>query len=144
MLDAEDYQLQQRTAQANLAVAKAALLQATAEEKRLAELRRSNAVSASEYDSGLSNRDIALGRLESAQRQLELANNQLAYCELKAEEDGIVTSISAEAGQVVNLGTTVCSVARLSELEAVIDIPENRWPREVELEIKPPFGRCPA
>ncbi len=78
----------------------------------------------------LSDRDIALGKQASAQKQLELAQNQLDYCRLLADADGIVTSISAEAGQVVTLGTPVCSVAQLKELEAVIDIPENHWPKE--------------
>lgn len=129
-LDQDDYLLQQKSAQANLEVAQAAVQQAVAEEKRLLELRRTNAVSASEYDRGLSDRNIALGRYASAQKQLELADNQLAYCQLKADVAGIVTAIEAESGQVVSTGTRVCTMAQGAELEAVIDIPENRLPRE--------------
>lgn len=128
-LDSQDYQLQLKSAEANLQSEKAAVLQAIAEEKRLKELRRSNAVSASEYDKQLSDRDIALAKQASAQKQLELAQNQVTYCQLKADVDGTVTSLSAEAGQVVTLGAPVCSIAQLKELEAVIDIPENHWPK---------------
>ena len=125
-LDAEDYQLQQKTSEANLTVARAAVRQSTAEEQRLVELRRANAVSQSEYDLGLSARDIALGQQTSAERQLQLANNQLGYCRLVADATGIVTNVQAESGQVVTAGTAVCVIAQAEQLEAVVDIPENR------------------
>ncbi len=125
-LDAEDYRLQQKTSEANLVVARAAVRQSTAEEQRLADLRRSNAISQSEYDLGLSARDIALGQQTSAERQLQLANNQLAYCQLVADTTGIVISVQAESGQVVAAGTPVCVIAQTEQLEAVVDIPENR------------------
>jgi len=125
-LDAEDYQLQQKTSEANLVVARAAVRQSTAEEQRLIELRRANAVSQSEYDLGLSARDIALGQQTSAERQLQLANNQLGYCRLVADATGIVTNVQAESGQVVTAGTPVCVIAQAEQLEAVVDIPENR------------------
>jgi len=125
-LDAEDYQLQQKTSEANLVVARASVRQSTAEEQRLVELRRANAVSQSEYDLGLSARDIALGQQTSAERQLQLANNQLGYCRLVADATGIVTNVQAESGQVVTAGTPVCVIAQAEQLEAVIDIPENR------------------
>jgi len=125
-LDSEDYVLQQRSAEANLLVATASVKQSTAEERRLGELRRSNAISQSEYDLGLSARDVALGRESSTQRQLELAKNQLAYCRLLADTSGVVISVQAETGQVVTAGTPVCILAQVDQLEAVVDIPENR------------------
>ena len=125
-LDSEDYVLQQRSAEANLLVATASVKQSTAEERRLGELRRSNAISQSEYDLGLSARDVALGRESSTQRQLELAKNQLAYCRLLADTSGVVISVQAETGQVVTAGMPVCILAQVDQLEAVVDIPENR------------------
>jgi multidrug efflux system membrane fusion protein len=125
-LDTEDFRLQQKTSEANLVVARAAVRQSTAEEQRLVDLRRTNAISQSEYDLGLSARDIALGQQTSAERQLQLANNQLAYCRLVADTAGIVMSVQAESGQVVTSGTPVCVIAQTEQMEAVIDIPENR------------------
>lgn len=125
-LDTEDYRLQQKTSEANLVVARAAVRQSTAEEQRLVDLRKTNAISQSEYDLGLSARDIALGQQTSAERQLQLANNQLAYCRLVADTSGIVISVQAESGQVVAAGTPVCVIAQTEQLEAVVDIPENR------------------
>ncbi|MCY2976448.1 MAG: efflux RND transporter periplasmic adaptor subunit [Planctomycetota bacterium] len=125
-LDTEDYRLQQKSSEANLVVARAAVRQSTAEEQRLVDLRRTNAISQSEYDLGLSARDIALGQQTSAERQLQLANNQLAYCRLVADTPGIVMNVQAESGQVVAAGTPVCVIAQTEQLEAVVDIPENR------------------
>lgn len=143
-LDPQDYQLQLKSAEANLQSEKAGVLQSMAEEKRLKELRRSGAVSASEYDKGLSDRDVAVAKQSSAQKQLELAQNQLNYCKLLADADGTVTSVVAEAGQVVTLGAPVCSIAQLQELEAVIELPENLWPKQSAITTTASFWSLPG
>lgn len=125
-LDREDYELQHKTALANVEVAKASVAQSTAEERRVNQLRKSNAVSASEYERSLSERDIAVGRLDAAEKQLELAINQLDYCELRSDVEGTIVSVAVEAGQVVVPGMALCTTAQSGELEAVVDIPENR------------------
>lgn len=125
-LDNEDYELQHKTALANVEVAKASVAQSTAEEKRVSQLRKTNAVSASEYERSLSERDIAVGRLDAAEKQLQLAINQLEYCELRSDVEGTIVNVEAEAGQVVVPGMALCSIAQSGELEAVVDIPENR------------------
>ncbi len=129
-LDPIDFELQRKTAAANLDVAKAAVLRADAEESRQAQLVRSNATSKAEYEQALSSRDIARGQLDSATKQLELAVNQLEYCRLSTDVSGVVTSISAEAGNVVAAGSAVCVIAKDDELEAVVDIPENQLPKD--------------
>jgi RND family efflux transporter MFP subunit len=129
-LDPEDYGLQLRTAQANLDVAEATVQRTAADAERAAELQRVNASSESEYERVQAERAIAVGQRQSALKQLELARNQLMYCRLSADAAGVITSISAEAGQVVTAGSRVAELAQADELEAVIDIPENRIPRE--------------
>jgi len=142
-LDAEDYILQQRSTEAILRASTASVKQSTAEERRLADLRRSNAISQSEYDLGLSARDVAIARETSAQRQLELANNQLAYCRLLADSRGVVMNVQAESGQVVAAGFPVCVIAQMNELEAVVDIPENRSSMPIDLLAKVQFWSLP-
>ncbi len=129
-LDPEDFGLQLRTAQANLDVAEATVQRTGADADRAAELRRVNANSESEFERVQAERAIAVGQRQSALKQLELARNQLMYCRLSADESGVITAISAEAGQVVTAGFRVAELAQTDELEAVIDIPENRIPRE--------------
>ena len=45
---------------------------------------------------------------------------------MRADQDGVVTAIAAEVGQVVTAGQTVMQVARLDEMEVVVSVPENR------------------
>lgn len=125
-LDPTDYDLNLRVAESELISAQSTLTQAAAEEKRLAQLRMTGAVSLSEYDLSLAARDVAQARLDSARKRLELAKNQREYCELRADFDGLITAIQGEAGQVVNIGQTVVQLMQGKELEAVISIPENR------------------
>ena len=143
-LEDEDFRLQQKAAEANLQIARANLIQTTADERRQQQLRSSNAISAAEYERSVAARDAAIGQELSAQRQLEIAGNQLAYCKLVAGTDGIVTEVSAEAGQVVALGARVCVIAQECEWEAVVDIPENRLPDVKELKAEATFWSMPG
>ncbi len=63
--------------------------------------------------------------MERAKRTLNLARNQLGYSDLKADADGVVTSVLAESGQVVALGQPVARIARNGEKEAVVALPET-------------------
>jgi RND family efflux transporter MFP subunit len=125
-LDPTDYDLQLRVAESELVSAKSLIAQTFAEEQRLRNLRTTGAVSQSEYDLGLASRDVAAARVDSAEKRLELAKNQRDYCELKADTNGLIVSISGEAGQVVNIGQSIAQIAKGTELEAVVNIPENR------------------
>jgi multidrug efflux system membrane fusion protein len=127
-LDPEDSELQLRVAESDYLSAQSLLSQATAEESRLATLRKSKSVSQSEYDLALSVRDVAAARVESSKQRLTLAQNQRAYFDLAADSDGLVTSILAEAGQVVNIGQPVLQVMQQNELEAIVSLPEGLIP----------------
>ena len=125
-LDPTDYDLQLRVAESDLASAKSTVAQAMAEEQRLRNLRTTGSVSQSEYDLSLASRDVAAARVESAEKKLQLAKNQRQYCDLTADADGLLVSISGEAGQVVNVGQSIAQITKGTELEAVVNIPENR------------------
>ncbi len=124
-LDPEDADLQLRVAEADLVSAQSTLKQTQAEEARYRGLRSSGAVSQSDYDLAVLARDVSIARLDAAQRRLELAQNQRTYCDLVADSDGLITSISAEAGQVVSMGQTVLQLMQKDELEAVVSLPES-------------------
>ncbi len=124
-LDSEDIELQLRVAEAEHLSAQSLLKQSTAEEVRLLQLRTTGSVSQSDYELGLANRDVAKARVDAAKRRLELATNQQTYCELIADSDGLVTSLQAEAGQVVNVGQAVLQLMQTDELEAKVSLPEN-------------------
>ena len=70
--------------------------------------------------------DQAEAQLRSAIAQRDAVVNQRDYTVLAADRDGVVTAISAEAGQVVGAGQSVVTVAADGEREVAISIPESR------------------
>jgi len=110
-LDAQDAAL-------NAAQAEAARALAEAEAKRYRELREKNFVSQAVLDA----KETAL---KTAAAQAGMARNQAGYTTLVADRDGVVTTVEAEAGQVVAAGQTVLRVAEGSEKEVVIAVPEG-------------------
>lgn len=123
-LDPEDLVLQLHVAEADQISALALFKQSTAEQNRLLQLRSTGSVSLSEYELALASRDVAKARADVTDRRLALATNQRTYCDLIADSDGLVTSIQAEAGQVVNVGQAVLQVMRTDELEVIVSLPE--------------------
>ena len=123
-LDPEDLVLQLHVAEADQISALALFKQSTAEQNRLLQLRSTGSVSQSEYELALASRDVAKARTDVTDRRLALATNQRTYCDLIADSDGLVTSIQAEAGQVVNVGQAVLQVMRTDELEVIVSLPE--------------------
>jgi RND family efflux transporter MFP subunit len=125
-LDPRDYQLQVESAEAELTAATSNLAQATADEQRYQSLRSRGYAAVADYERKKAAKDEAEGRMERAQRSLELARNQLAYTDLKADADGVITAITAEVDQVVAVGQPVMRLAHHGEMEAVVALPETR------------------
>lgn len=124
-IDPVDLNLQREQAEAELSAATVSLDQASRQNERNLELRRKGWTTDAVVQQQEAATAEAKSRLDRAKRSLELANNQLAYAELKADADGVVTAILAEPGQVVAAGTPIVRVARTRELEAQVDIPET-------------------
>jgi RND family efflux transporter MFP subunit len=124
-IDPQDLDLQVRSAQAELAAATSNLADASAEETRYGNLKTRGAVAVADYDHKKAAKDEAAGRLERAQRALDLARNQLAYAELKVDVDGVIMATLAESGQVVAIGQAVARLAHHGEMEAVVALPET-------------------
>jgi RND family efflux transporter MFP subunit len=124
-IDSKDLQLQVSSAEAEIAAATSNFAQATSDEQRFTTLRARGFAAVADYERKKSAKDEAEGRLERARRTLELARNQLAYAELKANADGVITATLAEPGQVVAIGQAVARLAQRGEMEAVVALPET-------------------
>jgi membrane fusion protein, multidrug efflux system len=124
-LDPEDMELQLLVARADHESGKSLRTQAIAEERRQARLRSTGSSSQSDYDLAVATLAVATARLESAERRLELAENQRSYCDLVADSDGLVLAIEAEAGQFVVTGQTILKVMQNNEMEVVVNLPEG-------------------
>jgi RND family efflux transporter MFP subunit len=125
-LDEKDLHLSMESAQAERNAANSNKEQAMKDEQRYATLLSKHVVSQSEYDLKHLSADEARARLERADRSLKLAISQLGYAKLISSTDGVVTKVSAEAGQVVSQGQSVFTVAQKGALEVLVDIPERR------------------
>src|SRR5262245_65522988 len=148
-LDPHDLQLQVESAEAELAAAASNLTQAAADAERYASLKARGYAAVAEFDRKKWTKDEAESRLERARRALEMARNQLAYSDLKADSDGVITATLADPGQVVAIGQAVARLAHRGEKEAVVALPET-WlgeARRVEASVRlwsDPDSRFPA
>ena len=123
-LDDADLKLQKEQAEAELAASRVAVEQTAGDEKRGAELHAKGWTARAVYDRQRAAAEEARGRNRRAQRAVELAANALAYTTLHADADGVVTATLIEPGQVVAAGQTAIRVARQSEKEAAVALPE--------------------
>jgi RND family efflux transporter MFP subunit len=124
-LDVQDYQNKLRSAEADVSSAEAALVEAQSTEERLGKLLKNGWTPKANYDTALHNLRAAEAKLAAANASLALTRDQLNYTELKAEFDGVITAVSAEAGQNVTAGQMVARLARLSDKDAVFNIAET-------------------
>jgi RND family efflux transporter MFP subunit len=125
VLDKVDLNLQAEQAEAELSAAKGVQAQASAAEFRTSELRQKGWSTDAQFDQAKAAADEARGRLNRAQRSVELTKNSLSYATLIADAPGVVTATLVEPGQVVAAGQTAIRVARLAEKEVVVAIPET-------------------
>jgi RND family efflux transporter MFP subunit len=124
-IDATDYQLAVKTAEANLAAAEKGVETADLVNKRAQQLFTKNVAPKSQVEQASLSYDQAISTRDSAVSSLDQTKNQVSYAELKADQNGIVTAINADTGQVVASGTPVATVAIDGEKEVQIAVPEN-------------------
>ena len=123
-LDATDLRLQREQTEAEVRAASAALQQAEAELRRILTLRGQGWSTTATLDRQQAVTEEARGRMARAERALLLAENALSYATLTADIDGVVTATQIEPGHVVDTDKVAIRIARLSEKEAVIAVPE--------------------
>ncbi len=125
-LDPADYRLAVDNARAALASAEADHVRARADHERYQALRGGAAFTPQTLEQRQSLAATTLARVDQARSQLASAENNLAYTELRADTEGVVTAVQAEVGQVVSQGQAVVKLARTDELEILVGVPEHR------------------
>ncbi len=124
-LDAADYRLAVTALRAQLAAAAAEAEFNRAEWGRREDLYAQQLISAAELEKFSLAATAAAERRAALAAQLAQAENQLHYTELRAEQDGVVTELAFETGQLVAPGQTVLKLAQGMEREVRIYIPEQ-------------------
>ena len=121
-LSAVDYRNKVTAAEADLTAAKAALVQAAAQEERFRILLGKGFATHSQYDDALKWLQSSEAAVQATEANLRIAQNQLGYTQLLAPDDGIVTATGADPGQVVVAGQMVVEVSRNDAHEAVFAV----------------------
>lgn len=124
-IDATALTLAVQSAKADYSGALAQLVNAEANDDRLAKLVATGAISKADSESAHEAALRAKANAERTKSALDKAEEQLTYARLFADFDAIVTGVGADVGQTVSPGQTVVSVARPDQGEAVVDIPDS-------------------
>ncbi|MFA7680247.1 MAG: efflux RND transporter periplasmic adaptor subunit [Pigmentiphaga sp.] len=125
-IDAQDYQLSQQAARAQLAAADVELQQARADLDRFEALHAQGFISAADIEHRRAAAQASQARHQQARAQYQSTVNQADYTRLLASLDGVVTRVEAEVGQVLAAGQPALFVAQSSQLDAVFQVPEQQ------------------
>lgn len=112
-----------RSAQADLAAAQAALTQTRNHFERQETLLAQGWTTRALFDQAKRERDTAQARVDAAEAQLRTADDLLGFTVLKADAPGVVTTVGAEPGEVVQAGQTIVRLARQGGRDAVFEVP---------------------
>lgn len=112
-----------RSAQANVAAARAAVTQASNRFERQETLLGQGWTTRAQFDDAEKARATAAAQLDSAEAQLKAAEDQVSFTDLEADAPGIVTATGAEPHEVVQAGQMIIRLARESGRDGVFDVP---------------------
>ncbi|WP_112663010.1 efflux RND transporter periplasmic adaptor subunit [Microvirga flavescens] len=122
-LDPQTEQNALRAAQAALAAAEGQVSKTRNVYERQASLLAQGFTTRPRYDQARQALQTAQAQVEDAEAQVEAAQDRLAFTEIHADTDGVVTARGAEPGEVVQPGQMIVQVARADGRDAVFDIP---------------------
>ncbi len=123
-LDPQQYRQEVEIAKSELAAAEAEVTRSQGQEYRKGELLKKGHATQVEYDIAIRGYKTALAKRDAANARLTQASENLGYTELKADDDGVITAVGADAGQVVRAGQMVVRLAQPGEREAVFNVAE--------------------
>jgi RND family efflux transporter MFP subunit len=132
-IEDQDYRNRLISAKADQAAAEAVYYEAKAAEQRIGALLGQGYTTRANHDATLKNLRSAEAKLEAAKASVAMAEDQLRYTRLHADFDGIVTAVSADAGQIVNTGQMIVRLAAPDAKDAVFSIAEAAFGKPFEV-----------
>lgn len=112
-------------AQAQLEAAQAQAAQARAQHDRIRDMYERKVVARATYDAAVAARDSAVAGLAAARAGVESAREGVAYTELRAPYDGVVTARRVQVGEAVAPGTPLVTVASLHAMRVIAEVPQS-------------------
>lgn len=128
-----------RSAQANVASARAAVTQSRNRFERQQTLLGQGWTTRAQFDEAEKARATAEAQLSSAEAQLKAAEDQVSFTELEADAPGVVTTTGAEPHEVVQAGQMIVRLARQSGRDGVFDVPAQilrSTPADAKVEVR--------
>jgi RND family efflux transporter MFP subunit len=126
-LDPQQYRQDLEVAKSEVAAAEAEVTRSQAQEYRQSELLKNGHTTRVAYDQALKTFKTAQAQLDAARAKQIQASENLGYADLKADDDGVITAVGADSGQVVSAGQMVVRLARPGEREAVFNVAEGTF-----------------
>ena len=126
-LDPQQYRQDLEVAKSEVAAAEAEVTRSRAQEARQRELLKNGHTTQVKYDQALKTFKTAEAQLNATRAKQVQASENLGYTELKADTDGVITAVGADAGQVVSAGQMVVRLAQPGEREAVFNVAEGAF-----------------
>lgn len=126
-LDAADYRLRLKAAQAALKVAQAQLNATRIEWKRLAGLVKDRAIPRSQFEQAEAQFEVGKAGVAQARVSVEMARKALRDTSVRAPFDGVVTRLSVHRGEyaVTTPPTDLVTVKQIDRLDLRIQVPET-------------------
>jgi HlyD family secretion protein len=129
-LDRNRYQALVDQAQAQLASARARLVEAQAEYRRVKQLYDASLASEADLEAVAARKDVEEANYNASKAYLEKAQDDLSKTTITAPMSGTVSQLNSEAGEVVLgteqfSGTVIMTIADLSRMEAEADVDET-------------------
>lgn len=124
-LESQNEENQLRAATAALAAAEAQYNQARGHYDRQRTLFRQGWATRATYETAEKGLKTAAAQVDAAEAQLSAAEDLLGFTELRADQDGVYTTVGPGAGEVVQPGQMIVRVARQDGRDAVFDVPSQ-------------------
>jgi RND family efflux transporter MFP subunit len=124
-LDPRDLNQVLQASAAEVAAASSALSTAKSDTQRNRKLLQEKFISQQGFDRALLQEKEAQTRFDAATSRQKQALNATEYANLMAPNDGIITELTGEAGQVVTAGQPIGTLAHAGPLEVEVFLPEG-------------------
>lgn len=123
-LGSETSENQLSSTRADLVSARVAEQMAATNLRRMKVLMPKGAISRVQLDNAISEWQSTASRLQTSENSLKNAQNNLSWSRLTSPAAGVITQVSASAGQVVSAGQTIVTLAESNRKDAVFDLSE--------------------
>ena len=129
-IETDPYDARVAVAQGQLAEANTRLVKAESDLVRIRPLAEIKAVSDSDLDAALAQRDAAIGALDAAKANLESANIELGFTKIYSPINGVIGKTEVYPGDYVGRGITNVVLNEVSRIDTILvnfHLPEEKY-----------------